>query len=66
MIIRSFLIVNKNPKYAITEINIDINCKRIVLQMFDNEYVIKAIIAQPISSGKMFLKISRGDKWSRR
>ena len=63
IVVRSFLIVNKNPKYAAKQTNIDINCNNIVLQTNESEFVISLIIPQPINSGKMLLNILIGDSF---
>lgn len=62
IMVRSFLMANKNPKYAIKQIIIDTNCKMAVSKIDDNVYVITAIIAQPTSSGRMLPIILNGDK----
>ena len=52
----------RKPKYATKQIAIDANCKTMVSQMDDNEYVIAVIIPQPISSGSMLPMILNGDR----
>ena len=54
---------NRNPKYAVMQTVIETICKKMVSQITDNGHETQIIIAQPISSGKMLLKIFKGDSF---